>query len=261
MINIIEELEKFRRFRYIDESHYYIDLENPEDKYTSGTGFIKKFQIPFDNNLAHKSAQKLGLSVEEVLELWSVKAKIGTTRGTIVHNYCENLWNNKVFKDNHPSWILYRPEQEVITYKRSVDICKKQALEFYNAYRGRYIPLRPELVIGDSELKIASMIDLPVYDRILDCVGLIDYKTDLKMEKVNNWGKKMLEPVSHLDDCEFTKYSIQLELYKHIIQKNTAIEIGFKKVIWFNAENSTFTVIDTMDLSRELKIMLECHGE
>ena len=56
-------------------------------------------------------------------------------------------------------------------------------------------------------------------------VNVYDYKTnkEIKVESYINWegvSDKMLDPLSHLDDCNLNHYNIQLSLYMYIILKH-----------------------------------------
>jgi hypothetical protein len=60
---------------------------------------------------------------------------------------------------------------------------------------------------------------------IKDTVDIIDYKTnkEIKLTSFVNWeGKsvKMSGPCSHLDDCNFNHYALQLSIYMYIILKH-----------------------------------------
>lgn len=186
-------------------------------------------------------------------------AKVGKHRGTIVHNYCENLWSNKIFPIYHPNWIMRLPTEETITYIRSVNKCIEMANGFFEGYRERFIPVKLEFVLGDEDAKIISMIDLLAYDIVKDCLVILDYKTDKRFNKTSPFGNKFLEPISHLDDCEFNKYSLQLSLYKYIIEKNSNLKIEDMYVVWMFHKNDTYKVIEIPYMEKELKLMLECH--
>jgi hypothetical protein len=67
----------------------------------------------------------------------------------------------------------------------------------------------------------------------------------------------MLQPISHLDECELNTYSLQLSLYKHIIEKNTNLEIGNCYLIWIHENNDNYKVIKCNDLYAEIKLMIE----
>jgi ATP-dependent exoDNAse (exonuclease V) beta subunit len=84
-----------------------------------------------------------------------------------------------------------------------------------------------------------------------------DYKTNKEIKTGNNFGNKMKNPISHLEECELNTYSLQLNLYKHLIEKNTNIKIGKCYLVWINEAIDDYKVIETKDLMTEVKIMLE----
>ena len=95
MENIFLELSKFNHITYFDEPHeYYSDGK----KLTSVTTFIGKFKEKFDTQgMAESYAAKRGLNVLDVISDWDYKRDFSTVKGSAVHLYAENLWNNKIF--------------------------------------------------------------------------------------------------------------------------------------------------------------------
>jgi hypothetical protein len=60
---------------------------------------------------------------------------------------------------------------------------------------------------------------------LFDQIDLFDYKTnkEIKLESYKSWdgiSKKMLGPLSHLDDCNFNHYALQLSTYMYIMLKH-----------------------------------------
>ena len=84
-----------------------------------------------------------------------------------------------------------------------------------------------------------------------------DYKTNKAIKTKNDYGQRFEEPISHLDVCEINTYSLQLSLYKHIIEKNTNLKIGNCYLIWINENNKNYKVFKCKDLEAEIKLMLE----
>jgi hypothetical protein len=64
---------------------------------------------------------------------------------------------------------------------------------------------------------------------------------------VNKFGGKMLHILYMLDACEFTTYSIQLNVYKKIIERNTNLRLGDSFIVWFNEENPNYDIIKCED--------------
>ena len=67
----------------------------------------------------------------------------------------------------------------------------------------------------------------------------------------------MLGPVSHLDECEFSTYSLQLSLYKYIIEYETKLKIEDCFIVWFNENNNKYKLIKCADYSKEIIDMLD----
>jgi hypothetical protein len=65
----------------------------------------------------------------------------------------------------------------------------------------------------------------------------------------------MVGPLKHLDSCELVKYSLQLGVYKKIIEKNCQIKLGNSYICWVNEVNDSFKVIETLDLSNEVDLI------
>jgi hypothetical protein len=67
---------------------------------------------------------------------------------------------------------------------------------------------------------------------------------------------KFKSPISHLDECEFNTYSLQLNLYKYIIEKNTNLKIGDTYFVWLFEGNDNYQVFKCQDMSKEIVTML-----
>ena len=259
-MNILKELQAFNKYIFIDDGHRYINLEDEDFQYMGWSSFIAKFTKPFDTKKhSTNKAKKTGLDADYIAQTWATKSDIGKLRGSIVHDYCEKLWANKRFPIHHPSWVMRLGTQTTINYINSVNTMLKYSDEYFMDYKQRFIPIRLELVLGDEDHKLASMVDKLVYDVVLDCVGIVDYKTDKQFSTYSYYKEKekFLPPISHLDKCEKHKYGLQLQLYKYIIEKYTDIKIEFRKIVWFNPKNDSYVILDMDDYEDELQLMLD----
>ena len=50
-----------------------------------------------------------------------------------------------------------------------------------------------------------------------------------------------------LQDCDLEIYSLQLELYKQIIHRNTDVKLGKSYIVWFSHNNPKYEVIECKD--------------
>jgi len=236
-MNIIQELSKFKHVRFYDHDHSYKCL-NTNKKYTSVTTVKKKFKKPFNSKFwLGKKSKELGITIAELAAQWEFKRILGTTKGTITHNYNEQLWQNKVFKQQADLSFLKGNIEEF--FKDILEL-RKFSNNFYSDYSDKLSLVRAELVVADEDINIAGQVDGLFY--MDGKYILLDYKTDKKFEMTSKY--KLINGMSHLSDCEFNGYSIQTSMYKHIIEKNTNIKIDEIWIVWLNNKlNSNYKLI------------------
>ncbi len=70
---------------------------------------------------------------------------------------------------------------------------KQYALNFYNdsVASGKLIPVKSELVVGDSELNLTGMIDQLFWNVKHECLQIWDWKTNNKINMKNNFGNNL----------------------------------------------------------------------
>jgi hypothetical protein len=83
-----------------------------------------------------------------------------------------------------------------------------------------------------------------------------DYKTNKEIATYSKYKNKMTNGLQHLSECEYNTYSLQLGVYKKIIEKNTNLKIGKSYICWVNDKNSNYVVMKTADLEKEVDVVL-----
>tara|TARA_R110000803_G_scaffold47825_5_gene99616 strand:- start:9343 stop:10110 length:768 start_codon:yes stop_codon:yes gene_type:complete len=248
----IRELAKFNHIKYYDEPHlYYIDGE----RMTSATTFIGQFKEKFDSEYwSQKKADERGITKEEILEEWRIKALVSTEKGTYFHEYAENYLTNRIFPfpQDAVNGVLGEDNDVKERFDKLVTLFDK----FYEASYGRLIPVRAEVVVGDKDMGICGMVDQLFFNEKSGKLEIWDWKTNKKIGKKNHW-QQFKEPISHLDICEMNTYSLQLSLYKHIIESNTNLELGDSYIVWFNEKNEKYFPMKCHDYTLEIKAMLK----
>ncbi|MFW6219258.1 MAG: hypothetical protein ACOC33_00190 [bacterium] len=257
MDNIILKLNnKFNNIKFYDEGHLYIK-DDTREKYVSVTTLIHKYVKPFDKKYwLPIKAMEYGMTEGEVEEDWIKINKISTVKGSVVHNYIENYLANKIFK---------YPLQEILNefnydpIEKSFKISITQFMDFYNTSKNKLIPVKSELIVYDDDYKVAGMVDQLYYNVKYKSLQLYDWKTNKDFNYYSKYKEKMLEPLTHLDNCHYHIYSLQLSIYKHILEKNIeGLKLSDSYIVWFNGnENEKFKIIKCLDLSKEVKEILQ----
>jgi len=108
-------------------------------------------------------------------------------------------------------------------------------------------------VIGDLDYQIAGCADMLFWAPSKDEYYIFDWKTNKEIKTVNSYHQMLKKPFDDLDDCELSIYSLQLSLYKLIIEKNTDLKIAGLRIVHFNEKNNKPKVYECLDLSERLK--------
>ena len=239
MTELILELNKFNGivFNELAHSYHYNGV-----KCTSVTQLISNYKKKFETEIiASKYALKNGLSIDEVLTDWDLKRDTANARGTELHKYAELKFACK--------------EYDVSEEQLSTDL-KSKIDSFYEMSKGRLIPVASELIVGDSDKSLCGMIDQIFYNVKAKEFQIWDYKTNKEINMSSKYKSKMINGLNHLEECEYNTYSLQLSIYKKIIEKNTSLKIGKSYLCWINEENDSYQIIETKYFDTESTLML-----
>lgn len=117
------------------------------------------------------------------------------------------------------------------------------------------IPYRTEWMIYDEELRIAGSVDM-VYKNIHDNTYLIyDWKRAKSIDKYSTFNKSaIIERIDHIPDTNYWHYTLQLNFYKSILEKNYGIQISGLSLVRLhpNNINKTFDIIPVPFLNEEI---------
>lgn len=241
--------------RFTEQNHSY--RNDKGEMYQSVTSLIKSFAKPFDRiKQATKYAKKNKLKVDEVLAKWDKAGKDASEKGTAFHAIKESELLSKkgiiIDGENHP---IYPPHWE-----GGEKISGSLKLE-----PGIY----PEQLIWSDKYKLAGQADRVEVTK-KNKINIIDYKTskEIKQRGYEKWDgtvEKMKFPLQHLDDCNYTHYALQLNVYAFMIkQHNRNLDIGKMEIehIKGEYEDGVFNIDEVIvytvpNLQKEVKILLE----
>lgn len=251
MYEVFEELDKFNHIVYYDDPHTY---EVDGVRMTSVTKLISKAEKPFDAAYwSQRKADEEGVTADEIKARWKLKANIACEKGTAVHEYVENYLSNKVFPypGNTIRAVFEGQDPVRHKYNKILPLVHK----FCEDIKGKMIPVRSEFVVGDMEYGLCGMIDQIFYNKKSGKLELWDWKTNEKIDTTSKY--KLLSPIDHISNAKLDIYSLQLSLYKHIIQKNTNLELGDSYLTWFNEENESYEIFKCHDYENEALTMIK----
>lgn len=226
MNSILERLKSvFAGLKFNPATHTYTDEYNT--KFISCTQFENLFKFKKDwDAIRKKYAEDHHVDEAEVKAKWEAAGKYATTLGTEVHSVMEYLWQGKDYPGNPEVFAKYPGMAE------DFEARKKIATEMFKKMSVRFEPVANEFRVYDRDIKIAGTIDFIAWDKIEKNLVIIDWKSSKKFDKSSfKPGEMMSYPFNDYQDCNTNQYSLQLSVYKYIVEKNTGLKVG--KLILF----------------------------
>tara|TARA_Y100000590_G_scaffold439524_1_gene563681 strand:- start:198 stop:920 length:723 start_codon:yes stop_codon:yes gene_type:complete len=219
------------------ENHVYRLNDELDFPFISVTTFVGGFFEEFD---ADAVAKKLTMShpkykhmtVDELLGLWRKKADYGT----FVHEEIEDYINDKT-----------QPKDD-----RSI-----RAVKWLNGYKiqSNY-KLHSEKIIYSKELGLAGTIDLLMYDEKSDSYIIVDWKTSSKIATSAYQHKTGNHDITrNLEDCNFNHYSLQLSLYRYILENYYGLKVTNQMIVHITDTDCRGYI--TPYLSNHIKLMAQ----
>jgi ATP-dependent exoDNAse (exonuclease V) beta subunit len=252
--------EAFSNIKFFEKDHKYT-IDDVLAK-TSVSGLIKTYEKGFDSTgVAKMVARRDGRSVSEVLEEWDFKRDYSCHKGSEFHLFVENFLERKKISIDKDALItfmkdrpIYDDKKFVVQYYNEMAQMINNFINFYDWWKQDHILLKSEFVIGDKETQICGTIDNLSYNKKTKKLSLFDYKTNKEIKIENPRGDRMLSPLDHLHNCELVKYSLQLWLYKLIIERNTPFEVDDSYIVW--VAGNDYELFPILDLKKEAENIL-----
>ena len=111
-------------------------------------------------------------------------------------------------------------------------------------------------MVGDEESGICGTIDNLSYNKKTKELVIFDYKTNKEIKKKNPRDQTFLKPINYLSHCEYIKYSLQLNLYQYIIEKNSPFKVPKSYIVWV-ANKQNYELMETLRLQKESEMLIE----
>ena len=129
-------------------------------------------------------------------------------------------------------------------------------LKFWEKYRDQIAPYRLEWTVWVEELKLAGSID-GVFQRKSDGAFLLyDWKRskDIKMENAYQSG---FGPLAHLPDTNYWHYTIQLNIYRWILENYYGLRIAEMYLVILHPNFKSFRRIAVNRLEEEIEEIMD----
>lgn len=247
MLSEINAHPRDSRISFEEEDHLY-SINGVPSNPTSVTTKIHKCFPKFDaskiidkmmNSANWLESKYFGMSKEEIIELWEKNGYQARTLGTKMHAQIEDYFNSGII-----------PEE------KSPEFC--QFLQFWKDFselNPGYTPYRTEWCVYSNNLKVAGSIDMVLKGPHGELV-IIDWKRSKEIRKENPYSKGF-GLFSHLDDCNFNHYSIQLNCYRHILVSAYGKIVSAMYLAIFHPDSPTYQCMQVPMITSPIEKLID----
>ena len=246
--------EEDRRRRYNTIHRHsrdgFISFDETSHTYTvdgkslqSVTNIVENCFPKFDAELhAENTAAKMGITPQEVIDMWERQGKESRELGTTMHQKIESYYQGKDSREDD-AFRLFR----MFTDKIKLE------------------PYRTEWTVYDTDHNIAGTIDFVDYQN--GEYTIYDWKRSDKIiangmpVKVSMYQEKGLYPLEHLENCAYYHYALQLSLYKFILERNYDMKISKLRLGIFHPSYDKPYVLEMPYLENEVKMLMDLRSE
>jgi ATP-dependent exoDNAse (exonuclease V) beta subunit len=234
--------------QFDEPTHVY--TINGSSDYKSVTTWLHTFFPHFDVDSVIKKMRKskkwtpdnkyYHLTNAEIKNLWETNGKESADLGTAMHLNLEYYYNGLPFTEG------FEGSKEYLLFKEYLDDHKD------------YKPYRTEWAVYSKKYKLAGSIDL-IYTDPKDPTKIIiaDYKRCKEIKYSNIW-QKGYPPLDDIDDCNYWHYTLQLNIYRMILEKYYGQTVSEMFLIVLHPNQDHYLKIPIKKISKPIIKMLNC---
>jgi hypothetical protein len=231
-----------------DEASHIYTIKGSSKGYVSVTKFLGSFHDKFDADKVIKGMKSspkwpqspyFGMTDAEIKKQWTENGVKASGAGTALHLAIEQFLEGQTITNRD---VLETPEWAYF-------------MTFWNHHKADLEPYRMEWSVFSEDHKIAGQIDA-VFRRKSDGAFFIyDWKR-VKEIKQENPFQSCLDPISHLPDTNYWHYTLQLNLYRHLLETLYGMRIEGLYLIVLHPDFPTYRKLRLNRLETEIEDLL-----
>lgn len=245
-LKLIHAHDRDSHITFDEPSHTY-SIDGTSKGVISVTKFLHCFFGDFDADKVIENMKKgpkwasskyFGMEDAEIKRQWDQNGLEARTAGTAMHLAIENFLDPTTgySKVDTPEWTYFK--------------------QFWDKFSPDLEPYRLEWPVWALEYKLAGSID-GVFRRKSDGAFFIyDWKRskEIKTENRFEFGKG---PLSHIPDTNYWQYSLQLNIYRHILETYYGLSIAGMFLVILHPDNETYKRMKVHRLEGEVEDMMD----
>lgn len=176
-----------------------------------------------------------GMTSEEIKHLWKTDGNKAASTGTYMHFNIELTLNGIIVQDNSIQYSYFTAFW-------------KDFSEKYPQFR----PYRTEQTVfyenfGKNNLNLCGSIDFLLSDDDGNII-IMDWKHSKEI-KMKNPYEKGLYPFEYMDNCNYNHYTLQLNIYRHILETKYNKNVIFMMLVIFHQNQPTYQCIEVKHIN------------
>jgi hypothetical protein len=237
-----------------------IEFDEPTHRYTvngtcegwsSCTGFLHAFFPHFDADATIQKMMKgrkwteskyYGMTAQQIKDQWSNSGKEASTAGTFMHLAIE-MFHNGALDEIDPKIL------ETLEWK--------YFMNFWKDHGDDLEPFRTEWEVWSEAHKLAGSIDMIYRKKSDGTIVIYDWKRSKEIKTANDF-ESGYTPLGHLPNCNYWHYTLQLNVYKWILEKYYGLEVADLYLVILHPDNSSYRRMRLNILEDEVEDMIEC---
>ena len=194
----------------------------------------KVSKICFDKYFNNKNSEYYQMSREQIIKKWEDNKNIACEAGTFLHETIELYYNECKVINNTPEYKYFE--------------------NFCNDHK-HLLAYRTEWEIYYEEKSVAGSVDM-VFKNPDGSFSIYDWKRSKKIEKSNIF-ETGIGDFDHLPHCNFWHYSLQLNIYKYILELKYSIMINDLYLVIMHPNNSNYIKMKCPNLQEEVQLLMD----
>ncbi len=218
---------------HFDEPTHVYTIQGESKGWISCTGFLHAFFPHFDADDVIKKMMRspkwpqskwYGMSPQAIKAAWNANGREASEAGTAMHLGIEMVMNGA--EDQ------VAPEVKPTAEWRYFQSYWKKDSEIWE-------PWRTEWEVWDKEIKLAGSIDMVYRNKKDGTFAIYDWKRAKEMKMENSYGSGF-GPVKHLPDANYWHYTLQLNVYRWILEKHYNLKISEMALVVLHPNNNSY---------------------
>lgn len=233
------------RIEFQEEGHKYF-IDGSRGGYVSTTTLIHSLFSKFDADrviekmkasVRWPNSKYFGMTDGEIKSMWDKNRDEAAAAGTAMHLNLERYYNGLPHDTSTREFAMFD------SFRRDFPGLK---------------PHRTEWVIFDEDARVCGSIDM-IFTNDRGEYVMCDFKRSKEIKHRNRWQSGSHEATAPLDDCNFVHYSLQMGIYKYMLEKNYGITISETFLLVLHPNQEGYLKVATSDVSSEVaRIMSFC---